>query len=263
MRKLPLLAILVSLSSGCTIQEKAKEVVGDYVTSAALESAQRKLESAIAERGIDVAALKAHFLADKEGRISSESIMANTKEFAQSFLSLKLAEAQASIAEKLEAKLASYSGKNSQEVEAIRLKMDANADGAVSKDELKTAVEYKIVETKEGIKEDTKKLVISLVADVKDGTVSKEKFNEELDGYKNDLKGRFSDLWNYLIAGLATLVTGYGGKQVFSVKGKAKMDTRMSIIEKLLNIDLNGNSVIGNGGNKPAPAPTTTPPTTI
>lgn len=64
---------------------------------------------------------------------------------------------------------------------------------------------------------------------------------------KNDLESKSREFWQLILG----LVAAYLTKQVWSAKSDGKRDERLTVLEKLLGDDDNGDPVSNNGKDKP------------
>jgi len=62
-----------------------------------------------------------------------------------------------------------------------------------------------------------------------------------------ELDSKAKEMWLWLVGALGTMVSGYLTKQVYSAKKDGKRDERISVLEKMLQKDLDGDGRIGNG----------------
>ena len=130
-----------------------------------------------------------------------------------------------------------------EELDKIRLEMDKNSDGKITKEEMIARVNDEVRNLGQSIIGDSKNLVSRLAEDVRSGTISKEQFNSEISQYKSDVKGRMQEFWYGLLVAVGTLITGYAGKQAVSSRSKADFQARLSVIEKLTGLSLQDRSV--------------------
>ena len=245
------LLISVIMLSGCSaFQDRVKESVGNYVTDAALQAVQAKLELKLSERDVSLAEIKSLFLADKDGRVTPEAALQNAKDFAKDYALMVVERYQAKVESKIEEVAGRYAQKSEQEMKEIKKELDQNDDGAISKEEVQEILKSKLAEFGSGMKDDTKEMATRLFNDVKSGAITKEQLQQELSAYTDGIKEKVQELWRWLLGAIATLVSSYLGKQVISGKSDAKRDAKIAVLEKLFGRDLNANGVIGNGASK-------------
>jgi hypothetical protein len=225
-----------------------KESVGDYVTSATLSTIEAKIDTKLAERDTSIKEIKTLFLADKDGRVSGDTILTNAKEFARDYVAMQLERAQAKMVEKIDTVTAQRTNKTQEELAQIRKELDQNGDGDIGKAEMKEAIEARLREATVGMKEETRVLARQLVADTMSGSMSKDQFQAEITKYKGDMAERLQKLWESILAILGVGVSGYAGKQIFSVKSHAQTKERLAVVEKLMNGGM-------SGGPKPLTSP--------
>jgi len=227
----------VSLSAGCAFKDK----VGNYVTEATLAAATSKIDEKLSERGTSIAELKAAFFTDKEGRISSEVLLSNVKDVAK-----------AVVVDRMDSVVADHVGKAKEDVQremdTLRSRMDADGNGKITKEEVSLTVKQELAGAVKEIKDDTLATGKQMASDLIRGRI--DEVRSEFAQWKEDTKGKLAAVWEKIIYIVGVLVTSYLGKQVVSQRGKAKMDSRLALLEKMTGIDLNANGVVGNGGEK-------------
>lgn len=118
--------------------------------------------------------------------------------------------------------------------EIVKL-IDENVDGKVSSEEA-----FKTVKE---LAKDYASITGQQIVDAKIKEISEKLVS------KSELEGKNQEMFNYLIITFGGLLSSYLGKQWLTAKSDGHRDARITVLEKLLQKDIDGDGVIGNNEN--------------
>lgn len=248
--------VCLLLCSGCAL---TKEKVGDYVTEAAMESVQRKIDEKLAVHGLSLAKVKALADQNKDGRVTKSEVIETAKALAKDYVTLKVdtmeAKSRAQFAEETKRMMASIS-----------------ADGRRRREEERRERQEQITRLEKDRARE-KKEFLEKVATGKLTPEDLKKYEESLAGYDEKIKTQREELeaeqksnfWAWLWSSLSFLffylikqwwgAGKYGQTKADLAEAKAetakvraetaKTNERISFLERISGRDLNRNGIIG------------------
>jgi len=118
--------------------------------------------------------------------------------------------------------------------ESLKKVLDTNHDGHIDSKEAislakETAKDFALLEAKN--------LVDSRIKELKESMAS-----------KSEVDSKVKEEWNSVLLSLLTLISGYLGKQILSVKNNKDRDNRIDQLERALGRDVDGDGFIGKNG---------------
>jgi len=138
--------------------------------------------------------------------------------------------------------------------EAVVEKLTKDLDVRLATKNLSTAELKKAADVDGNGSVTTSEVITSVKGLAKDFmTIEAQKLvNEKLDEFSkkvvttSDLNSSHKEMLNYLIMTIGGLVSAYLGKQVVSAKNDGKRDARISVLEKFVGKDIDGDGKIGS-----------------
>jgi hypothetical protein len=246
-----LLILLLLATQGCAL---AKEKVGDYVTEAAIQSVEQKIDKELHKRDLSIAEAKALADRNQDGKVTKGEVMTLAKDMAKDYVDIKVtaweAENKAKLAESQQKLLDRFTAEGRAERAEQKKEMEAKLD-LLNKSQAKRDEEF-LEKAKAGTL--TKEDVAQYEKDLKAHSelLAKQKKDiEDHANWKKDSWDYFKALFGAIIAYLLKQVWGakkHGATQASLAEMKKEQEAqreRQDFLERLTQRDLNQNGHIG------------------